>query len=94
MDPIKTDFADRGVEFLAVNIYDDLENARSFIDNSQWDYSWVRADDGVIETLGIKGVPLLIIVDREGTVTWHSSPFTPFRGGSDLRRALEKATRG
>ena len=90
MNPIKADFAEQGVEFLAVNIFEEAEAARQYIDSSGLDYSWVRTDDSSIDTLGIKGVPLLIVVDRDGTVAWHSGLFTPFRGGTDLRQTLEK----
>ncbi len=77
------------MEFLAVNVYEDAENARRFIESSGLDYTWLRGDDSVIEALGIKGVPTLFILDREGTVVWRSGLFTAFRGGRDLRRALE-----
>lgn len=92
MNPIKAEFAGKDVEFLAVNVYEDAENARRFIDSSGLDYTWLRGDESVIEALGIKGVPTLFILDRDGTVVWRSNLFTAFRGGSDLRRALEKLT--
>jgi hypothetical protein len=94
MNPIKTDFAAQGVEFLAVNIFEEVEAGRRFVDGSELDFSWARTDDSTLEALGVKGVPLLIVVDGEGKVAWHSGLLTPFRGGTDLRRALEKLTRG
>jgi hypothetical protein len=94
MNNVKSDFTDQGVEFLAVNVFEEPEDARSFIDSSGLDYSWMRADERTIEALGIKGVPTLIILDREGVVAWRSNLFTPFRGGVDLRQALEGLTGG
>ena len=93
MNPVKTDFAKQGVEFLAVNIFDEVEAARQYIDSSELDYNWVHTDDSAVDALGIKGIPLLIVLDRDGTVAWRSGLLTPFRGGSDLRRVLEKLAR-
>lgn len=45
------------------------------------------------ETLGIKAIPQLFVVDRDGTVAWRSSLLTTYRGGSDLRRVLNKLAR-
>jgi hypothetical protein len=94
MNPIKTDFAEQEIEFLAVNIFEETDAARSFIDNCGLDYRWVRGDDSVVETLGIEGVPLVIVLDRAGNVAWYSGMLTPLRGGSDLRRVLERLTAG
>jgi hypothetical protein len=92
MNTIKADFAGRDVEFLVVNIYEEPESARRYIDATELKFDWMRADDAVVETLGIKSIPQLFVVDRDGTVVWRSSLLTTYRGGSDLRRVLNKLT--
>jgi len=92
MNPIKSTFAEQGVEFLAVNIFEEAEAAKTYIDGSGLDYDWLRAGDATVETLGIKGVPLLIVVDADGRVAWISGLFTPFRQGRDVQRVLERLT--
>jgi len=93
MNTIKADFAGRDVEFLVVNVYEEPESARRYIDNTELKFDWMRTDDAVDETLGIKAIPQLFVVDRDGTVAWRSSLLTTYRGGSDLRRVLNKLAR-
>ncbi len=94
MSTIESEFAERGVEFLAVNVYDEPEAARRFIESSGYDYTWARADEQTLEQLGIGSIPAMIVLDQSGSVAWRSGLFTLVSGGSDLREALDELTRG
>ena len=94
MDTIKGDFKDQGVEFLAVNVFEDADAGRSYAESSGYDFNWVHADEDAVKRLGIQGIPALIVVDQNGSVVWRSGLFTPFLGGSDLRRTLDDLTSG
>jgi hypothetical protein len=94
MNPIKSEFEDSGVRFLAVNVYEEAEVARRFAETSGYDFEWARADDDSIGRLGIRGIPAVIVIDRDGNVAWRSGLFTSVRRGNDLRKALKKLTRG
>ena len=94
MNPIKSDFENQGVEFLAVNVWEDNEAARAFAESSGYDYRWAQTDEASIERLGIASIPTLIVIDQNGNVVWRSGLFTAFRGGADLRNALEDLTSG
>jgi hypothetical protein len=94
MNRIKKEFDGRGVQFLAVNVFDEVEVARDHVESSVYDFHWARADEETTSRLGIAGLPALIVVDGNGGVVWRSGLLTAFRGGSDLRRALEELTGG
>jgi hypothetical protein len=93
MNTIKGDFVDRGVTFMAVNVYEEADAALRFAESSGYDFHWARADDETAGTLGVATTPALIVVDASGKVAWRSGLFTSYRGGSDLRRALERVAR-
>ncbi|MDX1389109.1 MAG: hypothetical protein R3344_07960 [Acidobacteriota bacterium] len=94
MSPIKNDFEDKGVEFVAVNVWEEPEGALAFTEKQDDDYLWARTDDASLKRLGIKSIPALIVVDQEGNVVWRSSILTFVRQAGDLRGKLEKLTRG
>ena len=84
MNAIKQDFSERGVEVVAVNVFDELEAARGVADQSGYDYRWARCDERAASRLGIRAVPALIVIDRDGRVAWRSGLLTTLRGGADL----------
>jgi hypothetical protein len=90
MNTIKSDFVNRGVTFMAVNVYEETEAARRFAESSEYDFHWAHADDEAASALGVMAIPALIVVDASGKVAWRSGLFTTYRGGSDLRKALER----
>ena len=94
MNPIKQEFEDRDVEFVAVNIWEEPEGALRFVDANPYEYRWARTDDASIERLGIESIPALIIIDENGDVVWRSSLFTMLRRGNDMRGVLKDLTRG
>jgi thiol-disulfide isomerase/thioredoxin len=58
------------LEVLAVNVSDDPANARDFIADAGYDFSWVLDEQRTIEALyPTGGIPYTVIINREGTVT-------------------------
>ena len=94
MDTIKGDFAGQDVDFLAVSVFEDAEAASKFADSSAYDFNWGHMEVEAAERIGVESVPSLIVVDGNGNVAWRSGLLTPFRGGTDIRRALRELTGG
>jgi hypothetical protein len=94
MNPIKSEFEKSGVQFLAVNVYEEAEVARSFAETSGYGFLWARTDDESMGRLGINAIPAVIVLDADGKVAWRSGLLTTVRRGNDLREALKKLTRG
>lgn len=94
MNPIKSDFEDSGVRFLAINVYEEAEAARRFAETSGYEFEWGRIGDDSTQRLGITSIPAVIVIDGDGKVAWRSGLFTTVRRGSDLRKVLKKLTRG
>lgn len=82
---IADDYPD--VEILAVNRGDASSKATSFIEGSNYDFSWALDEDGKIESLyPASGIPYTIIIDKDGVIT------TIFEGGgSGMYSRFEKA---
>ena len=79
----------KGVEFLAIHVYTDPEEAKEFIRDSGYDYRWLWADTVALKALGVTGMPTQVILDREGRVAWKSSLVTFPAGADGVREALD-----
>jgi len=93
MSDRKQEYAEQGVEILAVNAFEDPRVGRHWIEASDLSYRWAFADADAAEALGVQAVPTQIIVDRQGNVAWTSS-FTSLMGGADaIYAALDEVLR-
>ena len=93
MSPMKKEFRANGVQFLAVNVFDDLETMERFVSSSDLDMTWLWGGPDAVERYGVRSVPALLLIDENGTVVWKSGLRTVLTGASDLRTALERTTR-
>jgi hypothetical protein len=93
MSPMKNEFRVKGVEFLGVNVFDDLETMERFVSSSDLDMTWLWGGPEAVEAYGVSSVPALLLIDENGTVIWKSGLRTVVTGASDLRTALERSTR-
>jgi hypothetical protein len=87
----KQDYKDRGVEIVAVNVFEDPQVVREWIASSGLDYRWAFADAAAREALGIEAVPAQVILDRDGKVAWTSSMTSLFGGADAVFAALDEA---
>jgi thiol-disulfide isomerase/thioredoxin len=76
---------------LAVNVSDNPDDARSYIDKAGYGFTWVLDTSGEIGSLyPSSGIPYTVIVDTEGTISsiYMGSPRDPFATyGDAIRKA-------
>ena len=82
MSPREAEYAEKGVEMLAVNAFEDPAVSKAWIAASDLDRHWAFADESVTDAFGVDTVPTQIILDREGKVVWTSS-LSSLMGGAD-----------
>ena len=90
MGEIEREYEAREVVVLAVNVWEEEGVFHSFVEGTEHDLHWVRADEETIEPFGLGGVPAQLIIDREGTVRWTSGFFSLFSGTDTLRKNLDR----
>jgi len=91
MSDREDEYHDKGVEILAVNAFEDSQQAKDWIASADLPYTWAFANESQAETLGVKSVPTQIILDREGKVVWTSSMMSLFGGADEVYEELDKA---
>lgn len=90
MSQIEQEYRDRGVVMLAVNVWEDEEAYRAFIESSRHELRWVRTDEASIEKFGLKGLPSQVIIGPEGRIRWTSSFRSLFDTSSAVRENLDR----
>lgn len=84
--------AEQGVVFLAVNLDEDKETIRKFLDQKKLELRVAMADQKVGEQFGIDGIPHTVIVGRDGVVRAVHVGFGPGsekKLAKDLQEALD-----
>jgi hypothetical protein len=90
MSQIQREYEGRGVVVLAVNVWEEEDAFRAFVEDSEHDLRWVRASDEAVKAFGLRGVPTYVLIDREGRVQWTSGFFSLFRGTAPIRENLDR----
>lgn len=73
LKPLYPEYSRHGVEFLAVDLGEDEETVREFVEDRPFPYPvLIDPDDELSYELGIQALPTLMIVDRAGGVTYFS----------------------
>jgi hypothetical protein len=90
MSERKEEYKQKGVEILAINVFEDPQVGRDWIASSELDYRWAFADESVTEAFGVDSVPTQIILDRDGNVAWTSSLTSLFGGADAIFEALDE----
>jgi len=89
LETLHEDFAGKGVQFLAVSLGEPEDIVRSFIENNPYPYPvLVDPADRLSPELGIYVLPTVMILDREGKVTFQQPGVSQAEA---LRRALYEA---
>jgi hypothetical protein len=94
MSPIKQEFEKRGVEFLAVNVFEEQAPWQKFAAGTDIEMTWLWGGEEAVEKFGVKGLPSLVVLDEDQKVLWRSGLRTAVSEGRDIRAALEAATGG
>lgn len=91
MSPREQEYREQGVEFLAINAFEDPQAGRDWIASSGLDYRWVFAGESATEAFGVAAVPTQIILDKQGKVVWTSNVTSLFGGADAVYEALDGA---
>lgn len=82
-------YADSGLRVLALSTDLDDDTVQPFIDEHDYTFTVLHADDAVQKDYGVSGIPVVYLVDRQGRVRWHRVGFGP--GGKDeMAREIEQ----
>lgn len=94
MSEIEAEYEERGVVFVAVNVFEPKERGLAFVEQTDLDYAWWWADAKSCKAMGIQVIPTQVILNREGRVVW-TSDITTLQGGVDaITAALDEALAG
>ena len=89
LEALHEEFGDRGVRFLAISLGEDEETVRNFVDNNPYPYPvLIDPEDQLSIELGIYVLPTVMILDREGLVSFVQPGVSQTE---PLRRALYEA---
>lgn len=70
------EFKDKGVVFYAVNLEEDAETVRAFLKRRDLKIAVPMDEEGKMgEAFGVEGIPLTVIIDRDGTIQALHSGF-------------------
>jgi cytochrome c biogenesis protein CcmG, thiol:disulfide interchange protein DsbE len=96
LQALHEEHADRGLRVVGVTVDSRaaIRDVHDFIDEFGMTYDvWVDHDHRVLNQFGAAGVPITVLIDREGRVAWrHLGMFE--RGDPELLAALEEALAG
>ena len=82
------DYKSRGLEVLSLNEGESAEQAESFMKRKAYGFHVVLdADSAIGASYGVRGIPTLVVVDKNGIVRWIRVGYSP--SDSDLRRVIE-----
>ena len=70
-----------------INAIDDA--VQPFIDEHDYTFTVLHADNAVQSDYGVSGIPVVYLVDRQGRVRWHRVGFGP-GGEEEMGREIEK----
>jgi peroxiredoxin len=88
LQQIQDDFKGRGLEILSLNEGESSEQAASFMKRKGYGFHvLLDGDSGIGARYGVRGIPTMVVVDRQGIVRWIRVGYSP--DDSALRRALE-----
>lgn len=87
LEPLHREFADRGVEFLAINVGEDATTVARYVDRTPFPYDvLLDPQDELSARLGIYALPTVMIVDGSGRLAFNQPGLS---SGELLRRVLE-----
>ena len=98
LDALNDEFDERGAEFLAVNVGEEPELVRDFLQDKDFAVRVVMDEqEDISGAYGVRGIPQLVIVGMDGRVVRIEVGYPPFAGMAEqrnqgLRTLLEDLT--
>jgi len=89
LEKLHAEWADRGVQFLAVDVAEEREVVEEFVKENPFPYPvLLDPDDSVSAQVGLIALPTLMVVDTQGEVIYLEAGVA---GKSQVEELLEKA---
>jgi len=91
LQEIQDKFKDRGLEILSVNQREAADQVRNFIERKKYLFHVVLDSDGAVgSTYGVRAIPTLVAIDKEGDVRWMRVGYSETE--EELQKLLELLT--
>ena len=86
-------FKGQGVEVLAVNLGENTDTVRRFVELKKYTFRVVPDRKRIIgNRFGVSAIPALVVIDADGRIEWIRVGYNPDRA-DELRRVVERLTR-
>ncbi len=86
LEALNEEFEHRGAEFLAVNVGEDPEVVREFVEDMAFSVRVVMDEkEDISGAYGVRGIPQLVIVGRDGGVEHIETGYPPLTRFAELR---------
>ncbi len=90
LERVNKDFADRGVDVLAVNLGEDPEVVRKFVDQQEHKFRVVSDPESRVGSLfGVRALPTQVVVGPDGRIEWIRVGYSS-SAEDELRAVLER----
>lgn len=92
LQEIADELGESGLEVIGVNLGEDPEHVRRFVERSNYTFRIVADTDSAIgDRFGVTAIPAQIVVGKDGIVKWVQVGYSHGREG-ELRQLLEQLT--
>lgn len=88
------EFNPKGVLFLGVALDDTPDSVARFQKDDSIPYPILLGTNDVAKAYQVAGIPMLVLLDKEGQIAYHEVGFEPDSGLRGLERALNKVAGG
>lgn len=73
LEAMYEDYSADDVQFLAVNVGEDLSTVRSFVESTPFPYPVLMDEHGALsQRYQVFGLPLVMVIDKRGAITWKN----------------------
>jgi len=87
-------FNPKGVTFLGIALNDSRDSLVKFQKDNSVPYPILLGTNDVAKAYQVTGIPMTVLLDKEGQIVYHGVGFEPDSGLKALERALNKVTGG
>ena len=93
LQELHEEFKGREVEVLAVNLGEDPDMVRRFVEPKKYTFRVVPDQKRIIgNRFGVRAIPALVVIDADGRIEWIRVGYNPDRA-DELRPVVERLTR-
>jgi peroxiredoxin len=92
LEDLNEKYGSRGLEILSLDQGEPAEQVRNFIERKKYTVHVLLDSEGTVgNKYGVKGIPTLVLADKQGVVRWLRVGYSP--NEDDLRQLVERLTK-